>query len=207
MVALVCTAPVLMGLAWGNLQSVTTLGVGLYWYGRRRRSDTLMGVGIAIAAVKVIPAIPLVVFALLRDRRLRPCVIGGLLVAAWTLPIMLASGQLLVTLDFLRVAVNMEAVRWVKNLSPALWAPGGIWAVRLVASLAGAIVLARVRDDAAAFTLLLLLACAFVQNLYGDWFLMPIVGLLAMLSARGEQTCWAAGSTQESQPGEVALSR
>jgi Glycosyltransferase family 87 len=170
------SAPFLMGMSWGNLQSVAALGIGLFMFGYRKRSDALMGVGIAVAATKLIPALPLVAFVVLRARRWRPLFVSGILLGVAMIPVLIVRPTALS--DFALVALNMDSLRTTYNLSPALWLTGGIWLVRAVVLVLGAAAIRFVRSDDALQVILLGLACLLVQNLYADWFVMPLLGLL-----------------------------
>ena len=182
-------APFLMGMTWGNLQSIATLGICLFMFGYRRRSDAIMGVGIAVAATKLIPALPLAMFVLTRARRWRPLLVSGILICAATIPVLVVRPTALT--DFALVALNMDSLHTKYNLSPALWLPGGIWLVRAVVFVVGAAAIRFVRDDDALQGILLALACLLVQNLYGDWFLMPLIGLLNWQRARHARSAFA----------------
>jgi hypothetical protein len=176
------SAPFLMGMTWGNLQSVATLGIGLFMFGQRKRSDAIVGVGIAVAATKLIPALPLIAFVVFRLRQWRPLFVAAILLCAATIPVLIVRPTALV--DFALVTLNIDPVATRYNLAPALWMPGGIWAVRAVVLLLGAAATRFVRDDEALQAILLALACGLVQNLYADWLLMPLIGLLNWQRAR-----------------------
>jgi hypothetical protein len=199
------SAPFLMGMTWGNLQPVATLGIGLLMFGYRRRSDAVMGLGIAVAATKLIPALPLIVFVLFRARRWRPILLAGVLVGMATIPVVILRPTALA--DFALVALNMEPLNTLYNVSPALWVPGGIWVVRIAALVLGALAIRFVRDDEALLAMLLALACLLVQNLYGDWFLMPLIGLLNWQRARHDHSTHMASSRGSGDDGAAALHR
>lgn len=58
-VALVLLQPaVLMSLAWGNIEALVILGVALWIHGQRRELVRLEVIGIVLASLKVVPAIP-----------------------------------------------------------------------------------------------------------------------------------------------------
>lgn len=87
------SSPFLMGMTWGNLQSVATLGIGLFMFGYRKRSHSIMGVGIAVAATKLVPALPLIAFVVFRLRQWRPLSVAGILLCAATIPVLIRTSS------------------------------------------------------------------------------------------------------------------
>src|SRR5664280_596263 len=65
---IVLSPPFVMGMSWGNMGSLPVLGVALWFVGWRRDWWWLEAVGIALASMKILPAIPLIAWSTLRDR-------------------------------------------------------------------------------------------------------------------------------------------
>jgi hypothetical protein len=193
------SSPAIAGLLWGNLGALVVLGCALFWIGWERRSDRLMALGIILAGLKVVPAAALAVWAMARARRWQPVAWAMFTTLALATPAILLKGSG-VLLDFVHVTLNIEQVT-VLNFSPSLLLRAflptsmALMAVDVVAIALAAWGLVAVRSPARSYALLLLAAVLTVPNLYDDWLLVPLVGL--MVTARGEQTAVGVSNLQQ----------
>ena len=121
-VAVLLLPPILMSLAWGNVEAMVALGEALWIVGRRRSSWAAETVGIVLASLKVVPAIPLILFSL-RSRRWKAAALSLLVAGAITAAVSAASGRELLE-QFVRLTANTQPVLDRDNLSPAAWLGG-----------------------------------------------------------------------------------
>jgi hypothetical protein len=179
-------------VVWSNFNAAAAFGVALVWVGVNRTglaprvASSLIVIGLTLAAMKVLPAVLLGTWLIVRVRRPMPVFIALGIVGALTLvPIAIAGPRVLP--DFLTVVRNATIVPYAPNMSPAVLLRE-ILPINLVAiatTLAGAIaltvgVLNRTRL-ATGLLLMMLAACAFTPNLWPHWYLFPIIGVFVAL--------------------------
>lgn len=169
------SAPILTNVVWANMHALVVLGYAFWFVGRERGHDGLQALGIALASLKFVPAIPLIAWCLLRDRTVRPVLLGLGTSFLLVLPALVYGGPGVLT-DFARTLASFGVVDSDKNLSPMRLVDP--WIVRGVVIGGCALVLARVRSAAAGVGLLAALTAFLVPNLYVQWALGPLVAFL-----------------------------
>lgn len=176
LLALAFWAPTLMCVVWGNIENLVTLGVVLWFAGQRKGSRGVETIGIVLASLKVVPAIPLILMSL-KARRISPVVAAGTIIAVMTVPAVILRG-LDVIPSFLRITANIAQLDVPQNLSPAIWTDIPLSIVRIGAVIAMVAAIS-IRRDWLAVALGELAACGLVINLYADWLLpcvLPLIG-------------------------------
>jgi hypothetical protein len=180
---LLASTPVLMLLVWGNIGSIALLGVGIWFVGWRRGSDRLMGAGLLLASVKVLPAIP-VALVMLREGRWRPVAAVAALAIGVTAALSAATGRNVLA-DFALTIGNIRQVGAL-NLAPSSYL-GHPTEIR-IAAVAAIGLLALMRPRPWTIAAMLLATCALITNLYSDWLLLPVLVLLGSVASRSMTT-------------------
>jgi hypothetical protein len=185
--ALLLASPVaLMLFAWGNVGSLVLLGVAVWLVGWRRGSNTLMAVGLVLASVKVLPAIPLAL-VMLRERRWVPVAAAAAVTGGVTIALMLATGRNVLEDSVLTLA-NIDQLAW-HNLAPSLYV-GHATEIRAACIIVIA-ALAMQRPRYWTIAAMELAACGLVTNLYLDWLLVPVlIGFAYFGASRQGQAGW-----------------
>jgi hypothetical protein len=167
------STPILMLFVWGNIGAVVILGVSLWLVGRERGSETLMAVGLVLASVKVLPAVPLVL-VMLREGRWRPVIAAAIVTGAVTLTLTLATGRNVLA-DFALTILNIQQVEGA-NLAPSFYV-GHTTEIR-AASIAVVALLALRQPSLVNLAVMELAVCGLVTNLYSDWLVAPAMILI-----------------------------
>lgn len=176
----------LFAVWWANPSCLVALGVALVIVGDRRGDNRLIALGLLCAGVaKVLPALPLVAWLLVRRRTRRP-IAGAAAVGAGLLAVVVVLQGPSVLLDFLSATRNaQQETGIVGNVAPSLLlAPylGASLAQILpvgLAVMAALVALSARADDRASLVLLLLATCCFVPNLWVHWLLAPLIATVA----------------------------
>jgi hypothetical protein len=203
LVVAVVLGPPLVGVSVGlvnqlhfaNPNALVVLGVVLTWLGRRHGSVGLVAGGLVLAAVKVVPAIGLVVW-LLAGRAARPDP-GRASPPAVAIPAILSAGAILValTLPVLvidpgaladTIAAQAHLIPWSNeaNLAPAvrlaplLGTDAATWLARLAAGALLGLVLARRLDGPGGFVLAAAAPLLLTPQLWAHWLLIPAAAVL-----------------------------
>ena len=180
-VILLLSPAVLMLLAWGNLGSLVVLGVAIWLVGWRRDSNKLMTVGLILASVKILPAVPLAV-VMLRERRFTSVAIAAVVTGGITVALSLATGRNVLADN--AVALTNIGQLPMYNLAPSAFL-GHPTEIRIGAVVA-LVALAVPRPTYWTILAMELVVCAFVTNLYLDWAIAPVLIALAFVSDRLE---------------------
>jgi hypothetical protein len=167
------STPILMLFVWGNIGALVVLGVALWLVGRERGSERLMAVGLVLASVKVLPAVPLVLL-MLRERRWRPVIAAAVVTGGVTLALTVATGRSVLA-DFALTILNIKPVEGA-NLAPSFYV-GHMTEIR-AASIAAVGLLALRRPSLLTLAFMELAICGLVTNLYGDWLVAPAMILV-----------------------------
>ncbi len=169
------SAPIWTNIVWGNMHALVVLGYALWFVGRERGHEGLQALGIVLAGLKVVPAIPLIAWCVVRDRNPRPVAIGLAVSFVLCLPAVAYGGPSVLT-DFAKTLASFAVVDSDKNLSPMrLLDP---WLVRGFVIGGCVVVLARAKSAAAGVGLLAFLTALLVSNLYVQWALGPLIAAL-----------------------------
>jgi hypothetical protein len=178
-------------LHFANPNGLVVLGVVITWIGRRFGSVALVAGGVALAAVKVLPAIALAAW-LLTDRRGRAVAVTAVLTAAaihvaLTLPVLILDPGVLA--DTLAAQANLIPWQDPSNLAPAvrlapLLGPDlALWLSRLAGAGLLALVVLRRLDGPGGFVLATVAPLLLTPQLWSHWLLIPVA---AALVAAGE---------------------
>jgi hypothetical protein len=176
----------LFAVWWANPSCLVALGVALVIVGDRRGDDRLITLGLICAGVaKVLPALPLVAWLLVRRRTWRP-IAGAAAVGAGLLAIVVVLQGPSVLLDFVVATRNaQQETGVVGNVAPSLLLAPHIGASLAqilpvgFAVVATLVALTSRVDDRAALVLLLLATYCFVPNLWVHWLLAPLIATVA----------------------------
>lgn len=172
--------PTLMVVVWGNTEALVCAGVALWLSAHHRRASVLGGVGIVLASLKVVPAIPLVLLSL-RDRQWKPVVIAAVTVAGLTVPSVIAGGPSVVA-DYIAITMNFALIDTHTNISPAAWADLPLGIVRIgaiVVILLGLIV----RPVWLSLAVTQLASCGLATNVYISWLVPPVLPVLSRFTS------------------------
>jgi hypothetical protein len=132
LLALLLWAPTLMCLVWGNVENIVILGFVLWFVGHRRRSRRIETAGIVLASLKIVPAIPLVLFSL-KEARWSSVVGAALAVALMTVPAILTDGPQVIPV-FVTITGNIMQIvnstgRLVRRVRSIAEQPSSDWRV------------------------------------------------------------------------------
>jgi glycosyl transferase family 87 len=210
--------PTWLAFRTANLAGVVALGVALTIVGERRRSTWMMAAGVLLAGVaKLVPAVPLVLWLLVKKRQRRPvawAVAAG--VALTAIPVVM-QGPRLIT-DFITTSAGQLPLDEWTNVAPAYrLAPLLGSSVALLASLPVAAVLVVValrprRSDGASLLLLTVASCLVLTTVHLFWWLSPMIVALAyygdwIAAKLGRLFAWkptAAESAKSAKSGQSA---
>ena len=180
----VVAPPTWLAFRTANLACAVALGVALTIVGQRRRSAPLMAAGLLLAGIaKLLPAVPLVLWLIVKKREWRPvawAMAAG--VALTAIPVVLQGPQ--VISDFVITSAGQQALNEWTNVAPAYrLAPLlGIVALPLsvaVAVLLGVYALRPGRSDGASLLLLTTASCLVFSTTHLFWWLSPIIVAIA----------------------------
>jgi len=204
-ILLILSTPVLMSLVWGNLTGLVMLGVALWLRGRERGRDGVMALGLILASLKLLPAVPLAL-AMLREGRWRAVLASGAIVGAAVGVLMLITGRNLLV-DFAQIISNIRLDERTSIAPAAFLGPASLLPIRIACGLA-ILVIALRSSSLLAVATMELLVCGLVTNLYVDWLLAPAFVFIFALRARDRgQAAWSTrpGASRETVArGEVA---
>lgn len=176
--------PAWLAFRTANLACAVALGVALTIIGHRRRSTGLMAMGLLLAGIaKLLPAMPLVLWLLVRHREWRPVVAAVLVGAALTaIPVFLQGPS--VIWDFvIASAGQMPLAEWT-NVAPAYRLAPMLGSLALPVSVVAALALAAyalrpARSEGASLLLLTIASCLVISTTHLFWWLSPMVVAVA----------------------------
>ncbi len=178
---LLASTPLWMIVAWGNAEALVLLGLVVWVIGIRKDRPGLLVIGVFLASIKVVPAIPLAIY-MVRTGRIRPLLVAAGAAVAIVLLLSLTTGRSVLS-DFVVAFQNIEQVADT-NIAPSLFLRSllpGIDAVvvtrALVAVMLGLFLLVPITLFDVVW--MELLVCAFPVNLFSFWLLAPVVVGLA----------------------------
>ena len=176
--------PTWLALRTANLASVVALGVAITIVGHRRSSTSLTAVGLLLAGIaKLIPAVPLVLWLLVRHRQWRPVAWASAAGAALTaLPVVLQGPHIL--RDFVVTSAGQLPLNEWTNVAPAYRLAPLLGDLALPLSIGVALVLTVYglgprRSDGASLLLLTTASCLVVSTTHLFWWLAPMIVLVA----------------------------
>jgi hypothetical protein len=177
-----------MALTWGNASALVAFGIAIWMAGQRRQARWMEVLGIVVASIKIVPAIPLVVYHL-QTRNFRPLVLAGALVAGLSAILMAVTGTNVV-LDFAVAFANIRQVSET-NLAPAsLLAPLlpglDLVVVLRIVSIALLLWLAALPPSLYRVAAMELVVCGLVLNVYAFWLLHPVIAAFGAIRADEE---------------------
>jgi hypothetical protein len=177
-VALVlCSPPAVARLVWGNIGNAVLLGISLWLIGRERRSSVAMTIGLMLASVKVLPAIPLAI-VMFRERAWRPLIAAATILGGVTIGLSLATGRNLIS-DFILTIANIVQIAPF-NLAPSAFL-GHSAEIRALSLIALGLLALR-RPTVLTIAAMEIATFGLVTNLYSDWLLIPV--LIVLFEAR-----------------------
>ena len=180
-VLLILSTPVLMSLVWGNLTGLVMLGLALWLRGRERGQEPLMALGLVLASLKLLPAVPLAL-AMLREGRWRSVAASAVVVGAVVGVLVLLTGRNLLV-DFAQTISNIR-LEPSQSIAPAAFlGPIALVPVRILCGLA-ILAIALRSSSLLAVAAMELLVCGLVTNLYVDWLLAPVLVFIFALRSR-----------------------
>jgi hypothetical protein len=173
-----------LALRTANVACAVALGVALTIIGHRRRSMSLMATGLLIAGIaKILPAVPLALFLVLKHREWRPVAVAIAAGAALTGVAVVVGGPSVVT-DFVVASANQLPLQQWTNVAPSfLLTPllGGMAAPVSLAFAAGLVLIGlRSRTtDGACLLLLTTASCLVMSTTHVFWWLSPMTVAIA----------------------------
>ena len=176
--------PTWLALRTANLACVVALGVALTIVGHRRRSPALTAVGLLLAGIaKLIPAVPLVLWLVVKHREWRPVAYAAIAGAALTAIPVVLQGPSLIT-DFITASAGQLPLAEWTNVAPAYLLAPFLGSLALPLSLAVALVLAVYglrpsRSDGASLVALTTASCLVLTTTHLFWWLSPVIVALA----------------------------
>jgi hypothetical protein len=196
-----------MALTWGNASALVALGIAIWMAGLRRHAPWMEVAGIVVASIKIVPAIPLVVYHL-QTRNVRPLLLAAAVLAGISGILMVWTGTNVV----LEFAIAFSNIRQVSetNLAPAsLLAPALpgldlVFIVRIL-SLAALVWLAAQPPSLYRVAAMELVVCGLVSNVYAFWLLHPVIAALG--AVRADEESIVEESTPESHEEASTTSR
>jgi len=180
-ILLILSTPVLMSLVWGNLTGLVMLGIALWLRGRERGNEPLMALGLVLASLKLLPAVPLAL-AMLREGRWRAVAASAAVVGVVVGFLSLVTGRNLLV-DFAQTISNIRLEPSMSIAPAAFLGPAALLPVRIVCGLAILVVALR-SSSLLAVAAMELLVCGLVTNLYVDWLLAPALVFIFALRSR-----------------------
>lgn len=188
---LLVSPAIMFGLWWANASCAVALGTALVIFGERRQRRSLVTAGLLLAGVaKILPAVPLALWLLVRRRGWRPVATAGAVGLALLGAVTAIEGPGVIG-DFLVATGNALPVQGnLANVAPAaLLAPiiGGTAASSLCFAVAtGLAGLSMHRSVPEGWSLLGLLTavCLVVPNLWVHWLIAPMVAAVALVGPR-----------------------
>ena len=183
-----CASFVWMTLAWGNASALVALGIAIWAAGWRLGSPRMRVVGLLLASVKIVPAVPLAIYEL-QMRQWRAVAWSAALVGATVAVLTVATGAN-VLFDFAVAFANIRQVTDT-NLAPSSLLSSVVPGVdaSLLVRLAAVVTLAGLAAKPASLyrvAAMELVVCALVQNVFSFWLLHPLVAALAAVRADEE---------------------
>lgn len=189
-----------------NLASAVALGVALSIVGHRRRSTGLVAIGLLLAGIaKILPAVPLAIWLIVKHREWRPVAVAVVAGAALTGVALALAGPSTVA-DFVVASANQLPLEQWTNVAPSyVLAPflGGLASpVSLLAAVGlGAMALHPRTSDGASLLLLTTASCLVMPTTHVFWWLSPMVVALAYY---GDRIAHRLGLLFDWQPGSLA---
>lgn len=176
-------------LHYANPNALVVLGVALAWRGRQRHSAALIGLGLVLAATKIVPALALGCWLLASWRRVpaipavpRGVALAALALAALTVPVLLLDPGAIG--DTIRTQLNLVPWSGAGNLAPRLLlAPilgpdvATVLSLGLGLVLCGLVLLRRM-DGSAGLVVATTATLFLTPQLWSHWFIIPAVALL-----------------------------
>ena len=190
-ILLILSTPVLMSLVWGNLTGLVMLGIALWLRGRERGNEPLMALGLILASLKLLPAVPLAL-AMLREGRWRAVAASALIVCLVVGFLSLGTGRNLLV-DFAQMISNIRLEPSMSIAPAAYLGPDALLPIRIACGLA-ILVIALRSSSLLAVAAMELLVCGLVTNLYVDWLLAPALVLIFALRSRDPERAGSARS-------------
>ena len=167
-----------------NVASAVALGVSLTIVGHRRRSTALVAVGLLLAGIaKILPAVPLVLWLVVKHRQWRSVAVATVAGAAVTAVAVALQGPSVIT-DFLIASVNQLPLEQWTNVAPSYLLARFLGPVAQPVSLMAAVGLVALalhpRTSSGASLLLLTIAsCLVMPTTHVFWWLSPMVVAIA----------------------------
>jgi len=172
-----------------NFASAVALGVSLSIVGQRRRSTGLIAIGLLLAGIaKILPAVPLVLWLVVRHRQWRPVAVAVVAGAALTAIAVALQGPSVLT-DFVAASASQLPLEQWTNVAPAYLLAPFLGALALPVSLLtaiglGAAALRPQTSDGASLLLLTTASCLVMPTTHVFWWLSPMVVAIAYYGDR-----------------------
>jgi hypothetical protein len=185
LVLLVAAAtPTWLAFRTANLACAIALGVALTIVGQRRHSTGLVAIGLLLAGVaKLLPAVPLVLWLLVRHRQWRPVAVALAAGAVLTAVAVYLQGMSIVSDFVMTSAGQLPLAEWT-NVAPAYLLTPLLGDLALPLSVAVAIGLTVAallpgRSDGASLLMLTTASCLVFWTTHLFWWLSPMIVVLA----------------------------
>ncbi len=114
---LVTSTPLWMVVAWANAEALVVLGLVVWVIGVRQNRSSLLAVGVFLASIKIVPAVPLAIY-MVRTGRTRPLIAATAAAVGVVLGLCLITGSNVLS-DFLVAFQNIEQVI-ATNVAPSV---------------------------------------------------------------------------------------
>lgn len=176
--------PTWLAFRTANLACAIALGVALVIVGHRRRSPALVAVGLLLAGIaKLLPAVPLVLWLLVRHREWRPVVYAMVAGGALTAVAVALRGPSVISDFVITSAGQLPLAEWT-NVAPAYLLAPLLGNLALPLSIAAALVVVALallpgRSDGASLLLLTTASCLVLSTTHLFWWLSPMIVALA----------------------------
>jgi len=172
-----------------NFASAVALGVSLSIVGQRRRSTGLVAIGLLLAGIaKILPAVPLVLWLVVKHRQWRPVAVAVVAGAALTAIAVALQGPSVLT-DFVAASTSQLPLDQWTNVAPAYLLAPFLGALALPVSWLtaiglGAAALRPQTSDGASLLLLTTASCLVMPTTHVFWWLSPMVVAIAYYGDR-----------------------
>ena len=194
--------PTWLAFRTANLACAVALGVTLTIVGHRRRSAGLMAAGLLLAGIgKLIPAVPLALWLIVRHREWRPIGYAVIAGGALTAIAVYLQGPSAIS-DFVTTSAGQLPLAEWTNVAPAYLLAPLLGSLAMPLSIAVALALALyglrpTRSDGASLLLLTTASCLVLSTTHLFWWLSPMVVAVAYY---GDSIVQRLGSLFDWQP-------
>lgn len=178
-----------LALRTANVASAVALGVSLSIIGHRRRSTGLVAIGLLLAGIaKILPAVPLVLWLIVKHREWRPVAVAIVAGAALTAVAVALQGPSVIT-DFVVTSASQLPLEQWTNVAPSYLLAPFLGALALPVSLLAAMGLVAMAlrprtSDGASLLLLTTASCLVMPTTHVFWWLSPMVVAIAYYGDR-----------------------